>query len=436
MVVFMKIDYSFPNTFFDFIRENKTLKEFMSHPFSEIFLKNNCCNSENIQDFRKNPIFQNFLNKESIINEIIEELTFHENVWFHNLKKHTEYLFPQHNIENTELFFTLGEKQNSKNEIFVNIGKYIDSNSYQEIIPEIIYKTTLFLYTRKHPYKIDLNHLAPVHYMDFIHYLIHYKGAAAYSTRLYMSSSSFDYSDSHFLGDSLKLNELLNSYNSLSNTLEKMKEINLSPFLETNSFPENLGYQIFRRTILSGKSFYEVVSKPFPDFINMYLPPILPQNIQKLSAGNLSESQAKEIINWEYPDEFSVYNFPSWDEMSKLRWAITFKEKRKKEFIGFFIQDSLIGFGQIVKGSGEIIIGVGIRPDLCGYGYGTRVVGILIEKCKEINANSTITLKVRSFNKRAINCYKKLGFEEISKYKTYSLAGEEKFIKMELYQIH
>ncbi|WP_320047994.1 N-acetyltransferase [uncultured Ilyobacter sp.] len=432
----MKIDYSFPNTFFDFIRENRIPEEFMSHPFSEFIIKKNSCSIKNIQELKKNWFFQKFLNKENIINKILEELIFYENTWTHDLRKHIELLFPEHTMENTELFFTLGEERDSKNRIFVNIGKYIDTNSYQEIIPEIIYKMTLFLYTRKHPYKIDLKHLTPVHYMDFIHYLIHYKGAAAYSARLYMNSSSFDYSDSYFLRDSLSLNKLLDSYNSLSKTLEKMEEMNLSKFLETDSFPENLGYQIFKRTILSGNSFYEVVSKPFPDFINTYLPPILPQNIQNLSKGNLSESSAREITHWKYPDEYSIYNFPSWNEMSKLRWAITFKEKREKEFIGFFIQDSLIGFGQIVKGTGEIAIGVGIRPDLCGYGYGTRLMGILIGECKKININSTISLKVRSFNKRAINCYKNLGFQEMSKYRTYSLAGEEEFIKMELHPMH
>ncbi len=436
MVVFMKIDYSFPNTFFNFIRENSKLEEFMSHPFSEFFLKKNCCNAENIQEFIKNTDFQKFLNKENKINKILEELIFHENLWAHDLKKHMELLFPEHDMENTELFFILGKEPESKNGVFIDIGEYINNNSYQEIIPEIIYKSTLFLYTRKHPYKIDLKHLNPVHYMDFIHYLIHYKGAAAYSARLYMNSSSFDYSNSYFLKSSISLDELLDSYNSLSKTFEKTEEVDLFHFLETNSFPENLGYQIFRRTILSGNSFYEVVSKVFPDFINMYLPPILPQNMHNLSRGNLSENSAREISDWKYPGEYSIYNFPSWNEMSKLRWAITFKEKREKEFMGFFIQNSLIGFGQVVKGAGEIAIGVGIRPDLCGYGYGTRIVGILIDECKKINSNWTISLKVRSFNKRAINCYKKLGFQEISKYKTYSLAGEEEFIKMELYPTH
>ncbi|WP_372713473.1 GNAT family N-acetyltransferase [Ilyobacter sp.] len=432
----MKIDYSFPHILFDYAREKNTSEEFMLHPFSKLILKEESISNEKIEDIKNTPIFQKILNEEYMIAELIEDLISNEDIWIQNVKKHIEKLFPEYTLENTELFFTVGGSSESKNQIFINLDEKYYLRSYQEIIPEIIYRMTLLLYNRRHPYKIDFKHLSPAHYIEFVNYLVHYRGAAAYSARLYMNSSSFDYSDFYFLKDESSLETLLSSYNSLSKDLEDETDMDFSEFLKPNSFPENLGSQIFKRTILSGKSFYEVVATPFPEFIDTYLPPILPQNMESLSRGVLSEEYAREISQWKYPKEYSIYNFPSWSEMSKLRWAITFKEKRENEFLGFFIRDSLIGFGQIVKGNREIIIGLGIRPDLCGYGYGTRIMAILIEECQKIDINSVISLKVRSFNKRAINCYKKFGFQEKSKYKTYSLSGEEEFIKMELHPMH
>lgn len=432
----MKIDYSFPKIFFDYARNNSTLEEFLMHPFSKLIVKKVSRDSEKIEDIWAKPLFQKVINKEDTIRKLLDDLISYENIWIQDIENHIGDLFPEYKIDDTVLFFTLGGESYDKNNLFINLDNYHSSENYKELLPEIIYRMTLFLYTRKHPYKIDCKHLSHLHYMEFINYLIHYRGAAAYSARLYMNSSSFDYSNSDFLKISPSLDMLLSSYNSLAETLEDSEEIDFSKFLETNSFPENLGSHIFKRTVLSGKKFFEVVSTPFPDFINMYLPPMLPQNIKTLFRGELSEKFAREISEWKYPGEYSLYNFPSWSEMSKLRWAITFKEKREREFLGFFIQDSLIGFGQIVRGTREITIGLGIRPDICGYGYGTKVMSILIEECRKIDTNSIISLKVRSFNKRAINCYKKFGFQEKTKYKTYSLAGEEEFIKMELQPIH
>ncbi|WP_319372259.1 GNAT family N-acetyltransferase [uncultured Ilyobacter sp.] len=429
----MKIDYSFPHIFFGFLREKSTIEEFLSHPFSKFIAKEVPISNNKIEEIKKNSVFMKFLNNEDTVTALLEELIFHESIWAQDVKNHMVKLFPEYISENIEVFFTLGGEYSSKNEIFINIDKYLENSSYREVIPEIIYRTTLLLYIRKHTYNIDLKHLSRLHYIEFINYLIHYKGAAAYSTRFYMNSSSFNYSNSFILKGETSLEELLSSYNSLSETLKGEEDINFSKFLEANSFPENLGYQIFKRTILSGKSFYEVVSTPFPEFIDIHLPPMLPQSINTLAIGALTENYAREISCWKYPNEYSVYNFPTWSEMSKLRWAITFKEKREKEFRGFFIHKSIVGFGQIVKGMREISIGIGIRPDLCGCGYGTRIVSLLIKECRDIDSNAIISLKVRSFNKRAINCYKKLGFQEKAKYKTYSLAGEVEFIKMELH---
>lgn len=58
-------------------------------------------------------------------------------------------------------------------------------------------------------------------------------------------------------------------------------------------------------------------------------------------------------------------------------------------------------------------------------------MNLLIEECKKRFPNIPIALEVRSFNKRAINCYKAVGFEIRDKYMKKTMNGEDEFQYME-----
>ena len=51
--------------------------------------------------------------------------------------------------------------------------------------------------------------------------------------------------------------------------------------------------------------------------------------------------------------------------------------------------------------------------------------------CNKLYPNKTITLEVRSFNKRAIKCYKKAGFVVKEVYRKDTPIGYGEFIMME-----
>ena len=42
-----------------------------------------------------------------------------------------------------------------------------------------------------------------------------------------------------------------------------------------------------------------------------------------LSIDELTEDQAKQICSWKYPNEYAVYNCPSWDIMLDQCWGLT-----------------------------------------------------------------------------------------------------------------
>ncbi|MDU1338737.1 MAG: GNAT family N-acetyltransferase [Clostridium butyricum] len=73
-----------------------------------------------------------------------------------------------------------------------------------------------------------------------------------------------------------------------------------------------------------------------------------------------------------------------------------------------------------------------MKPDLCGQGLGYKLMDILKSESRRRYNNKTIILEVRSFNKRAINCYKKSGFKVFDIYKKDTLLGQDEFVKMEL----
>ena len=46
-----------------------------------------------------------------------------------------------------------------------------------------------------------------------------------------------------------------------------------------------------------------------------------------LNLTKFTESHAREICNWKYDGEYSVYNYPDWDTALKNNYSIVKKEK-------------------------------------------------------------------------------------------------------------
>jgi len=145
----------------------------------------------------------------------------------------------------------------------------------------------------------------------------------------------------------------------------------------------------------------------------------------------LTEDFAKEICSWRYDGDYSVYNFSDWNVVVKNGWGLAIKDMREKEFIAVLLNGKLIAYGKIREDEGKAFIGIGLKPSWCGKGYGKDVMNLLIEECKKRFHNTPIALEVRSFNKRAINCYKTVGFQVRDKYLKKTFNGEDEFYYME-----
>ncbi|NMM63704.1 GNAT family N-acetyltransferase [Clostridium sp. P21] len=152
----------------------------------------------------------------------------------------------------------------------------------------------------------------------------------------------------------------------------------------------------------------------------------------KLKVTNLTEACAKEICNWKYDDEYSVYNYPEWSRISSEKWAITIEEKRKDEFNAIVDDGNILyGYIRLINKDKYILIGVGLKPCVCGQGLGNDLMEIVKGQCRKLYPGKKIVLEVRAFNKRAIKCYKRAGFSVVDTYKKDTPIGYGEFVKME-----
>ena len=153
-----------------------------------------------------------------------------------------------------------------------------------------------------------------------------------------------------------------------------------------------------------------------------------------LKLKELNQEDVKEICNWKYENEYAIYNFPDWSIIISQNWAISIESKRENEFVAIINElDNLCGYIRFIKKDDCILVGIGLNPLLCGQGLGNNIMDLLKAECKNRYGNQKISLEVRSFNKRAIKCYKKAGFKITDTYSKDTYIGYDEFIRMDLY---
>ncbi|SJZ98315.1 GNAT family N-acetyltransferase [Anaerorhabdus furcosa] len=129
-----------------------------------------------------------------------------------------------------------------------------------------------------------------------------------------------------------------------------------------------------------------------------------------LKVTNLSDQDKIEICNWKYEGEYAMYNFPSYEEMKKEQ-KIFFNPNLRSKYRTYRNEEGLVGFTNICEEDTEVFMGIGVNPTLCNKGYGQELMKMAILQANELYPNKPLYLEVRNWNKRAIHCYKKVGFE-------------------------
>lgn len=123
----------------------------------------------------------------------------------------------------------------------------------------------------------------------------------------------------------------------------------------------------------------------------------------------LTEADKREICGWHYEGEYAIYDLPSYEEMKEAKSGFLNPE-REKNFRVFLDGETIVGFVNILEEEREVFIGIGAAPDLCGRGYGRRMLLEAYRISKELYPEKPLYLEVRSWNSRAVKCYQNAGF--------------------------
>lgn len=153
----------------------------------------------------------------------------------------------------------------------------------------------------------------------------------------------------------------------------------------------------------------------------IYLSPVNPEDNEKYVEWlndlklSLNLTMAPKIISLEKEKEIL-------ENMSKEGYNFAIVEKEKDKVIG---NCGLMDV-EFVHGTAELGIFIG-EKDYWNKGYGTEVINLLLDYAFNLLNLNNIMLKVHSFNKRAVKCYKKCGFKEIGRRRNAFVVGEDKY---------
>lgn len=129
-----------------------------------------------------------------------------------------------------------------------------------------------------------------------------------------------------------------------------------------------------------------------------------------LRTSYLAEDDKKEICSWKYEGDYEIYNLPSYEEMKNKKFGFM-NPKYEQNFRTHYYNNLLVGFTNILEEEKEVFIGIGVNPGLCGKGYGKIILNEAYAISKRLYPDKPLYLEVRTWNKRAINCYLKAGFK-------------------------
>ena len=142
----------------------------------------------------------------------------------------------------------------------------------------------------------------------------------------------------------------------------------------------------------------------------------------------MTDDEAMEISRWHYEPPYDFYDAVSdQDDLEELI------DPRRRRDAYFSVRDEsgdLVGFFQFEREGKTVDVGLGMRPDLTGKGFGAGYLLAGLEYARERFAPEIFTLSVTTFNERAIRVYERAGFERGHVYTHHTNGGDYLFLAM------
>jgi ribosomal-protein-alanine N-acetyltransferase len=143
----------------------------------------------------------------------------------------------------------------------------------------------------------------------------------------------------------------------------------------------------------------------------------------------MSQRQARTIAAWRYTPPYDFYDWAADpDDLAELLDPL---QRQDRYFAVLADPGGLVGFFMVKPAGDTIEVGLGLRPDLTGRGFGLSFLLAGLEFARERYAPARIQLAVAAFNQRAIRVYERAGFRQRESYTHQTNGGDHAFLRME-----
>jgi [ribosomal protein S18]-alanine N-acetyltransferase len=142
----------------------------------------------------------------------------------------------------------------------------------------------------------------------------------------------------------------------------------------------------------------------------------------------MTAADARAIAAWRYPEPYSFYDSDA--DPGDLAELLDPSEWGRRYFAADDVSGELVGLF-VFKLTGSVAeIGLGLRPDLTGRGFGLRFVEAGVAYAAKALGATEFALAVAAFNRRAIIVYERAGFRAVGHYKHSTNGGIHDFVSM------
>ena len=142
----------------------------------------------------------------------------------------------------------------------------------------------------------------------------------------------------------------------------------------------------------------------------------------------MDQLDAGAIAAWRYEPPYSFYD---WTADADDLALLLDPEAREGRF--FSVDDEngdLVGFFEFRVEGADVVVGLGLRPDLTGRGLGRQFVDAGLDFARERYDPPCFRLSVATFNERAIRVYERCGFQPGRTYDHATNGGVYPFVEM------
>ncbi len=151
--------------------------------------------------------------------------------------------------------------------------------------------------------------------------------------------------------------------------------------------------------------------------------------LDRISITPMRQRDAEAIAGWHYEPPYDFYDaVADHRDLSELLDPLL---RGNKYFSAHDSRDSLIGYFAFTSKDDVVGVGVGLRPDLTGRGFGQAFLEAGLDYAREQFAPRRFRLAVADFNTRAITVYERAGFVATRTFEHETNGGLFCFVEME-----